>query len=131
MPDIQTICWYVSYALGMILFLGGIFYLLRKKHPREEDFIKATLFEFCAAWILYLPEEIFNDVPESLPSLKMAESIFTAFLRTFNIYLGNDYSRIEFAGHPVFSSLYATLITVVNIVMLFFVAGPADDDVLK
>jgi hypothetical protein len=123
MPDIQTICWYVSYALGMILFLGGIFYLLRKKHPREEDFIKATLFEFCAAWILYLPEEIFNDVPESLPSLKMAESIFTAFLRTFNIYLGNDYSRIEFAGHPVFSSLYATLITVVNIVMLFFVAG--------
>ncbi len=123
MPDIQTICWYVSYALGMILFLGGIFYLLRKKHPREEDFIKATLFEFCAAWILYLPEEIYNDVPESLPSLKMAESIFTAFLRTFNIYLGNDYSRIEFAGHPVFSSLYATLITVVNIVMLFFVAG--------
>lgn len=123
MPDIQTICWYASYALGMILFLGGIFYLLRKKHPREEDFIKATLFEFCAAWILYLPEEIFNDVPESLPSLKMAESIFTAFLRTFNIYLGNDYSRIEFAGHPVFSSLYATLITVVNIVMLFFVAG--------
>ena len=123
MPDIQTICWYVSYALGMILFLGGIFYLLRKKHPREEDFIKATLFEFCAAWILYLPEEIFNDVPESLPSLKMAESVFTAFLRTFNIYLGNDYSRIEFAGHPVFSSLYATLITVVNIVMLFFVAG--------
>ena len=123
MPDIQTICWYVSYALGMILFLGGIFYLLRKKHPREEDFIKATLFEFCAAWILYLPEEIFNDVPESLPSLKMAESIFTAFLRTFNIYLGNDYSRIEFAGHPVFSSLYATLITIVNIVMLFFVAG--------
>lgn len=123
MPDIQTICWYVSYALGMILFLGGIFYLLRKKHPREEDFIKATLFEFCAAWILYLPEEIFNDVPESLPSLKMAESIFTAFLRTFNIYLGNDYSRIEFAGHPIFSSLYATLITVVNIVMLFFVAG--------
>ncbi len=123
MPDIQAICWYVSYALGMILFLGGIFYLLRKKHPREEDFIKATLFEFCAAWILYLPEEIFNDVPESLPSLKMAESVFTAFLRTFNIYLGNDYSRIEFAGHPVFSSLYATLITVVNIVMLFFVAG--------
>ena len=123
MPDIQTICWYASYALGMILFLGGIFYLLRKKHPREEDFIKATLFEFCAAWILYLPEEIFNDVPESLPSLKMAESFFTAFLRTFNIYLGNDYSRIEFAGHPVFSSLYATLITVVNIVMLFFVAG--------
>lgn len=123
MPDIQTICWYVSYALGMILFLGGIFYLLRKKHPREEDFIKATLFEFCAAWILYLPEEIYNDVPESLPSLKVAESIFTAFLRTFNIYLGNDYSRIEFAGHPVFSSLYATLITVVNIVMLFFVAG--------
>lgn len=123
MPDVQTICWYSSYALGMILFLGGIFYLLKRKHPREEDFIKATLFEFCAAWILYLPEEIFNDVPESLPSLKMAESIFTAFLRTFNIYLGNDYSRIEFAGHPIFSSLYATLITVVNIVMLFFVAG--------
>ena len=123
MPDVQTICWYSSYALGMILFLGGIFYLLKRKHPREEDFIMATLCEFCAAWILYLPEEIFNDVPESLPSLKMAESIFTAFLRTFNIYLGNDYSRIEFAGHPIFSSLYATLITVVNIVMLFFVAG--------
>lgn len=123
MPDIQTTCWYVSYALGIVLFLSGIVYLIRKKHPGEEHFLKATLFEFCAAWILYLPEELFNDVPESLPSLEITESIFTAFLRTFNIYLGNDYSRIEFVGHPIFSSLYATLITIVNIVMLFFVAG--------
>lgn len=123
MIDIQTVCWSVAYILGMVFFLTGIIYLIRKKNIREHNFIKAGAFEFIASWILYIPEELFNDVPESVPVLEVIESICTALLRTFNIYLGNDYSRVAFKGHPVFSSLYATLITVVNITLLLFVAG--------
>ncbi len=121
--NVQGVCWYLCYGLGILLFFYGIFYLLRKKYVREEHFIKASAFEFLASWILYLPEELFNDVPASLPVLEVLESILTALLRTFNIYLGNDYSRVAYEGHPIFSSLYATLITIVNVTLLLFVAG--------
>ena len=121
--DAQMICWYICYALGLICFVSGIVYLLRKKYIREDHFIKATAFEFVAGWILYLPDELFNEIPDSLPVLKEIESIFTALLRTFTVYLGNDSSRVALEGHPVFSSFYATLINVVSIVLLLFVAG--------
>lgn len=121
--DVQSIIWYTCFVLGVFFFIFGIVYLFRKRYVREDHFIKAAVFEFVASWILYIPEELFNDIPDSIPVLKEIESIFTALLRTFNIYLGNDYSRITFEGHPVFSSLYAVLITVVNIIMLLFVAG--------
>lgn len=119
----EAICWYVAFGLGIILFLYGIIYLILKKGIKEEYFAKAAVFEFIASWILYMPEEFFNDIPDSLPALRIIESVFTALLRTFNIYLGNGYERVAFIGHPIFSSVYATLMTIANIVMLLFVAG--------
>lgn len=119
----EAVCWYSAFGLGLVLFLYGILYLLRKKGIKEEYFAKAAVFEFIASWILYIPEEFFNDIPDSLPLLRIIESVFTALLRTFNIYLGNGYSRAAYTGHPVFSSAYATLMVIANIVLLLFVAG--------
>lgn len=121
--NIEMICWYLALLLGASGFLCGIVFLLLKKGIREEHFARAAVFEFAASWILYIPEELFNDIPDSLPLLKVVESIFTALLRSFNIYLGNDYRRVVYEGHPVFSGIYATLMTVTNIVLLLFVAG--------
>ena len=120
---IEPICWYSAFTIGLAGFLYGIIYILRKKGVKEEHFAKAAFFEFAASWILYIPVELFNDIPESVPFLRVIESIFTALLRTFNIYLGNGYSRSAFKGHPIFSSIYATLMTLANIVLLLFVAG--------
>lgn len=119
----EAVCWYSAFGLGLVLFLYGILYLVRKKGIKEEYFAKAAVFEFITSWILYIPEEFFNDIPDSLLILRIIESVFTALLRTFNIYLGNGYSRAAYTGHPFFSSAYATLMVITNIVLLLFVAG--------
>ncbi|MBR6020126.1 MAG: hypothetical protein IK055_07930 [Lachnospiraceae bacterium] len=123
MAKVEMVCWYGAFALGVAGLLSGILYLLFKKGVREEHFAKAAGFEFAASWILFIPEELFNDIPRSVPFLRVIESIITALLKTFNIYLGDGSKRVAYAGHPIFSALYATLVTVVNIVLLLFVAG--------
>lgn len=122
-PAFECVFWYFCFFAGLILFLAGILFLLKKRSITQGHLVTASLFEFAASIFLYLPEEYFNDIPESAPVLHAAESFFTAVLRTFNIYQGNDYSRISFDGHPVFSGFYATLITLTNIVMLLCVIG--------
>ncbi len=119
----QSVCWNVAFVLGTFFFIYGIIYIFRTKGIKEEHFIKAGAFEFLASWIMYIPEAFFNDTPDSLPFLKAVESIITALLTTFNIYLGNGYERVAFLGRPIFSSIYAILMTSANIVLLLFVAG--------
>ena len=119
----EMICWYSAFVLGLLGFFGGILYLLFKKVVSEEHFAKAAAFEFAASWILFIPEELFNDIPKSRPVLWVLESIVTALLKTFNIYLGDGSKRVAYEGHPAFSAWYAILVTLVNIVILLFVAG--------
>ncbi|MCR5675768.1 MAG: hypothetical protein K6G16_08675 [Lachnospiraceae bacterium] len=116
----EIVTWYLCFVISLILFAAGILYLIRRKEISEETLAKASLLEFAAGVFQYVPEELFNDVPASHPVLEVVESIFTAILRTFNIYLGNDYSRVAFDGHPVFSAFYATLMTLTNLALLLF-----------
>ena len=121
--DGQSIFWSAALILGVFFFIFGIVYIIRKKSIREEHFLKAGAFEFAASWIMFLPEEYFNNVPDSIPAIRITESIFTALLRAFNIYMGNGYSRVAYKSHPVFSGIYAILMTMANICLLLFVAG--------
>lgn len=123
----EELCWYGTFALGVIWFILGICYVIKKrinnKRVEQEHFVKAAFFEFIACWILYIPEELFNDIPNSVPALKAVESLLTALLRTFNIYNGNGYIRVAYDEHAVFSSVYAILMTLANIVLLLFIFG--------
>ena len=119
----EAICWYAAFVTGIGLFLAGIIYLVGKKDIREEHFAKAALFEFLAGFVMYIPQELFNDIPPSLPFLKVVESLLTALLRTFSIYMGNGYERISYENHPVFSGFYATVLAVSHLLLLVFIAG--------
>ena len=127
MIPFETICWYSALAIGITCFLYGFIYLLlkklSKKSIKEEHFAKAAAFEIAALWVMYIPEELYNDIPDSMPVLKTIESIFTSLLRAFNIYQGNGYERVHYADHPVFSSFYAIVMTLANISLILFVAG--------
>ena len=119
----ESICWYAAFIIGIGFFLAGIIYLLGKREIREAHFAKAALFEFLAGFVMYIPQELYNDIPSSLPALKVVESLFTALLRTFSIYMGNGYERVTYANHPVFSGFYATVMAVSHLLLLFFIAG--------
>ena len=125
MIPVETICWYSALAFGITFFLYGFILLkkLSKKSIKEEHFAKAAAFEIAALWVMYIPEELYNDIPDSMPVLKTIESIFTSLLRAFNIYQGNGYERVHYADHPVFSSFYAIVMTLANISLILFVAG--------
>ena len=113
----------VAFVIGILLFIGGFVYLFTKKGLKEEHFAAAAVFEFASSWVLYIPQELFNDIPDSVPGLKVLESVFTALLKTFNIYLGNGYERMGFEGYPVFSSIYDIVMVLANIALLLFVVG--------
>lgn len=119
----ESICWYAAFITGIVFFLVGIIYLLGKKEIREEHFAKAALFEFLSGFVMYIPQELFNDIPSSRPVLKVVESLFTALLRTFSIYMGNGYERVTYTDHPVFSGFYATVMAASHLLLLFFIAG--------
>ena len=119
----ETAIWYAALLIGAGLFLCGICYALRRKNAGRGQFAKAAAFEFAAIWVMYIPEELYNDIPGSLPLLKIVESILTALLRAMNVYSGNGYQRLAYLGHPVFSSVYSSVVTAANILLLLFVAG--------
>ncbi len=119
----ETAIWYAALLIGAGLFLCGICCALRRKNAGRGQFAKAAAFEFAAIWVMYIPEELYNDIPGSLPLLKIVESILTALLRAMNVYSGNGYQRLAYLGHPVFSSVYSSVVTAANILLLLFVAG--------
>ncbi|MCR4814156.1 MAG: hypothetical protein K5879_04940 [Lachnospiraceae bacterium] len=109
--------------MGTGFLFAGIVYLFRKKEIREEHFAKAAIFEFTAGFVMYIPQELFNDIPSSLPVLNVIESLLTALLRSISIYMGNGYERAAYVNHPVFTGFYATVMAVSHILLLLFIAG--------
>ncbi len=120
---VEMTCWYTAIAIGAALFLNGIVYLLSKKALKEEYFAKAAIFEVSAIWVMYIPDEFYNKLPDSAVLLKIIESILTALLKAINIYQGNGYDRAYYEGHPIFSGLYVILMTLANIVLILFITG--------
>lgn len=119
----SIIFWIITFAAGLSLFVFGLVYILTKKSKTEEYLIKTALIEFFACWILYLPEFIINVIPGNLTVLKVFEGIFTALLRSLNIYYGDGYTRLDIIENEVFSNIYSILVVVTNIFMLVMIAG--------
>ena len=119
----EYIIWIIAFFAGLILFSCGIINIIVKKGKKEDSFAKSTLIEFFACWVLFVPNVYYNELPENGFLLKFIETIITSLLRTFNIYFGNGYERIEIEGHNRLTICYTVLMAMVNISILIFIAG--------
>ena len=119
----EKVIWMSAFAIGLFLFVYGLVCWIRKTGKKEVNYAKAALYEFIATWILYIPEEIYNELAVPNRILRMIEGILTALLRSVNIYNSNGYERTSFENHMYFSSIYGILRVSVNIAMVVFVGG--------
>ena len=119
----SIIFWIITFVVGLSLFVFGLVYILFQKSKTEEYLIKTAFIEFIACWVLYLPEFILNIIPGNLTVLKVFEGIFTALLKSLNIYSGDGYTRLEIIENEIFSNIYSILVVVTNIFMLIMIAG--------
>ncbi|MBR6325498.1 MAG: hypothetical protein IKR61_01715 [Lachnospiraceae bacterium] len=117
-----TWCWYLAFAIALVLFFGGILLLLVRGADKE-SLIRASAFEFVAAAVLYFPNEIMYEASADSPGLRILEGLFTAVLKTLNLYLGGNYVHVVLAGHPAFAGLYSTLMVLTNILMVLLFGG--------
>lgn len=117
------IVWICALLIGTGFFTTGIVYIFRKQGRREVHYALAAFLEFMSSWILYIPHEVYNDIPGSQPVLKWIESVFTALLKSFNVYSGNGYERAAYTDDAVFSSVYNLFRVLANIALLLFVGG--------
>ena len=121
--DVQRGIWCVVLILGILLSIHGWMSIV-KNHRREVHYAKAAVFEFLSCWILYIPHEFFNDLSDNpCVLLRICESVFTALLKSFNVYAGNGYERVEYIGHIYFSSIYNIVRVFANIALVLFIGG--------
>ncbi|MCR5609006.1 MAG: hypothetical protein K6G26_08085 [Lachnospiraceae bacterium] len=123
MMDKVFISWVAAFLAGLFLFLCGIIYIVAKRGRKEENFAKSTLFEFFACWILFIPQVYYNELPDNIFGMKISETLITSLIRTFVVYFGDGYERIEIEGHNKLTFCYTMLMAFVNLAILIFVAG--------
>ncbi len=121
--DLTLIVFIVFFALGLALFIYGMYVLLRSKETREERLIKAAGFSFVANWLLFLPVETLRSVGEKFNFLDLLEGIFSSLIKNFGVYFGNGLDRASIDAYPVFSDVYAVLQLVISSVLLIIAAG--------
>ena len=79
--------------------------------------------EFMAEWILILPNQLFNEIHYTNDALYIVESICTAFVKTFNMYLGGGYERYAYTDNLVFTSVYSIVRILVYMALFVFATG--------
>lgn len=119
----EELGWLIAFMIGSVLFLIGVVSWLRKTARQDTDYAKAAVWEFLAIWVMYVPEELFNEMSVDSRFLRWTESILTALLRSFNVYNSSDYERVLFQDHMFFSSLYGIVRVLSNIALILFVGG--------
>ncbi|QFJ53827.1 hypothetical protein [Pseudobutyrivibrio xylanivorans] len=119
----EEVIWLITMILGLAFAFYGVIYWLTKENKSDIHYVSAAFFEFVACWIMYIPEEIFNDSTGTNVMLRIIEGISTALLKSFNIYAGNGYEKVVFGLHPNFSSVYGIIRVLANIVLIIFVGG--------
>ncbi len=120
----EGIFWSAALIAGLTLLVTGIVSCFDKKREAEERLAIAAFIEFIAGWVMYLPDEWYNDTPQGIaPALKTVEVVLTALVKAFNCYFGDGHDRFIREGHEFFSSCYSVTMNLINIAMIFFVAG--------
>ncbi len=119
----EEIIWYTTLGIALFFFFAGIVYILLQKRVKEHHFVKAACVEFLAEWILIVPHQMFNEIPYTNDVLYIIESVCTAFVKTFSMYLGNGYDRYAYADNLVFSSVYSIVRILVYLALIAFVTG--------
>ncbi|MCR5734153.1 MAG: hypothetical protein K6G22_06055 [Lachnospiraceae bacterium] len=120
----QGIIWWVIFLIiGACVFFYGIIYVI-KKGLSKEVLAKASVIEFIANVFFFFPVELYNDVPKTPAFLHFLESLFTAILRTINIYFNANYERWDICESvPALSGIFRTFMVLANIILLIFVVG--------
>lgn len=121
--DMEQGVWFAAFAAGCLLFLGGFLYFFSRSGRSGKRFAGAALFEFLATWVMYIPEELFSSPGAGNTFLQVTEAVSTALLKSFNIYGGEGYEKVEYAGHLYFSSVYGIVRVFANIALLMFIGG--------
>lgn len=104
--DIEKICWLTAMIMGGLLCVSGVAYWISKKEKKDSHYAMAAFIEFVSCWILYIPEELFNDLTCQNKLLRIVEGVITALLKSVNVYSGNGYEKVEYADYNIFSSIY-------------------------
>lgn len=115
--------WIAAFIAGCLLFLCGFLFFFSRSGRSEKRFAGAAFFEFLATWVMYIPEELFASPGAGNAVLQVTEAISTALLKSLNIYGGEGYEKVEYAGHLYFSSIYGIIRVFANIALLLFIGG--------
>lgn len=122
--DLQRAVWCAAIIIGMVLSIHAGLYVIINKQRREVHYAKAAFLEFIACWVMYIPQEYFNDLSENSHFvLRICESVVTALLKSFNVYAGNGYERVVYTDSIPFSSFYNIVRACANIAMILFIGG--------
>lgn len=121
--DVEKICWLTAMIMGGLLCVSGVVYWISKKEKKDSHYAMAAFMEFVSCWILYIPEELFNDLTCPNKLLRIVEGVITALLKSVNVYSGNGYERVEYADYMIFSSIYGVIRVSANIILLLFIGG--------
>lgn len=121
--NLEKAIWIVAFCWGLFFLIVGFLYWITRKHKKESHYAIAAVIEFMACWIMYMPNELYCEDCSPNKFLRVVEAIVTAFLKSLNVSTGNDYERTLFEGHLMFSSAYAIVRIVANLLVLMFLGG--------
>ena len=121
--DMEQGVWIAAFTAGCLLFLLGFLFFFSRSGRSEKRFAGAAFFEFLATWVMYIPEELFSSPGAGNAVLQITEAVSTALLKSLNIYGGEGYEKVEYAGHLYFSSIYGIVRVFANIALLLFIGG--------
>ncbi len=119
----EIVMWYLSLIVGAICFLCGFLYLCLRRNRSQSDYIKASVIELAAGWVLLLPYEFYEEITVGNPFLHIVESCLTALIRALNIFSAEGYEMVAVGGDETFSSIYTIVRVLVSIFLALFTCG--------
>lgn len=119
----ENVMWYLSLIVGTLCFLCGFLYLCLRRNRSQSDYIKASVIELAAGWVLLLPYELYEEITVGNPFLHIVESCLTALIRALNIFSAEGYEMVVVGGDETFSSIYTIVRVMVSIFLALFTCG--------
>lgn len=113
--------WHSCLIIGSIFFVLGIFMFVISRKAKEMAFVKMSLFELVAAFVLIFPDVYLHEA--SLSFLMMIKCFLLTLLNVLKIFSGNGYDEIVIDGHPTLTVLYVLILGLVNLCIMIALIG--------